>query len=75
MDFCVSYAERVKVETFQTTLADILKYFSLNASGQNYMRVDAFKKLKTPLYTSVKQRKDGKKSSPAGAIVPGKLRW
>jgi len=72
LDFCVSYVQKESkaTETFQTTISDILKHFSLNASGQNYMRVaKAFKKLNenTALYFA-KQRKDGKKS-----IIMGQL--
>lgn len=72
LDFCVSYVQKESkaTETFQTTISDILKHFTLNASGQNYMRVaKAFKKLNenTALYFA-KQRKDGKKS-----IVMGQL--
>ncbi len=75
LDFCVSYVpeRRVKAaETFQTTISDILKHFSLNASGQ-----ELYAECKSPLKLNenltlyfAKQRKDRK--CHHGAIVPEK---
>ena len=66
LDYCFSYVTKDSVpnERFRVDSHSILKYFSLNASGQNYRRVaEGFKSLNenTALYFS-NVRPDGKKS-------------
>ncbi len=59
LDFCVTCKKKVKrTETFETTTSDVFKAFSLNASGQNYMRVaKVLKKLNENTALFAKQRK------------------
>ncbi|HFI0502048.1 TPA: replication initiation protein [Streptococcus suis] len=66
LDYCFSYVTREsgKNEVFKADTSTILKFFGLNASGQNYKRVaESFKTLNenTALYFS-KIREDGKRS-------------
>ena len=66
LDYCVSFVSRDSnsVETFETTIWEILKYFDLTDSGENYLRVGkSLKTLRenTALYFG-RVREDGKKS-------------
>ena len=72
LDYCVSFVSKdsVEQEVFQTTSNDVMRYFDLANSGQNYQRiVKAFKTLNenTALYF-VTRKENGKK-----AIVMGHL--
>ncbi len=61
--FMFHTCKRKKTETFETTTSDILKHFSLNASGQNYMSKAFMLNENTALIFFAKQRKDGKNQS------------
>lgn len=66
LDYCFSYVTKDSMpnERFRADSHSILKFFGLNASGQNYQRIaDGFKSLNenTALYFS-NVRPDGKKS-------------
>jgi len=72
LDFCVSFVSKdsVEQEVFQTTSNDVMRYFELANSGQNYQRiVKAFKTLNenTALYF-VRQKENGKKAIEMGHL-------
>lgn len=72
LDYCVSFVSQDSVakQVFETTATDVLRYFDLVDSGQNYQRiVKSFKTLNenTALYFR-RVREDGKKSIVMGHL-------
>lgn len=72
LDYCVSFVSQDSVakQVFETTSNDVLRYFDLVDSGQNYQRiVKSFKTLNenTALYFG-RVREDGKKSIVMGHL-------
>jgi rep len=72
LDYCVSFVgkDSTEREVFETTSNEVLRYFDLANSGENYKRITkSFKTLSenTALYF-IKHREDGKKSLVMGHL-------